>query len=80
MKNIRVRFFAIFRENAGVETYQHQTRSETTMELFKEMTGIFPGLSIETAALVAINDTMAGWEQQLSDGDEVLFFPPVAGG
>jgi molybdopterin converting factor small subunit len=29
---------------------------------------------------VAINDEMAGWEALLQDGDEVLFFPPVAGG
>jgi len=39
-----------------------------------------PGLKTEAAALVAINDEMAGWETPLTDGDEVLFFPPVAGG
>ena len=37
-------------------------------------------LKTEAAALVAINDEMAGWETALSEGDEVLFFPPVAGG
>jgi molybdopterin converting factor small subunit len=30
--------------------------------------------------MVAVNDEMASWDSSLSDGDEVLFFPPVAGG
>jgi molybdopterin converting factor small subunit len=29
---------------------------------------------------VAINDEMSGWDAPLADGDQVLFFPPVAGG
>ena len=50
------------------------------LELFTEMTRRFDGLEHEPAALVAINDHMVAWEQGLSDGDQVLFFPPVAGG
>jgi molybdopterin synthase sulfur carrier subunit len=30
--------------------------------------------------MVAINDEMSDWNAALTDGDEVLFFPPVAGG
>ena len=41
---------------------------------------LFPGLVREAAALVAINDEIVGWGQAIEDGDEVLFFPPVAGG
>ena len=37
-------------------------------------------LHTEAAALVAINDEMTGWETILNESDEVLFFPPVAGG
>ena len=29
---------------------------------------------------VAVNDSLVDWNAQLSSGDEVLFFPPVAGG
>ena len=29
---------------------------------------------------VAINDELAGWDSGISEGDIVLFFPPVAGG
>ena len=35
---------------------------------------------IDTSSLVAINDEMVQWDSPFSDGDEVLFFPPVAGG
>jgi len=37
-------------------------------------------LRTQAAALVAINDEMSGWETALNEDDEVLFFPPVAGG
>ena len=49
-------------------------------ELFELMTAKHENLHAETAALVAINDEMSDWETRLEDMDEVLFFPPVAGG
>jgi molybdopterin converting factor small subunit len=33
-----------------------------------------------TRCKVAINDELADWNVVLTAGDEVLFFPPVAGG
>ena len=33
-----------------------------------------------TRCKVAINDELAAWDVELRSGDEVLFFPPVAGG
>ena len=55
MKSVRVRFFAIFREQTGVEVHDLQSDSLTTGDLFKELAGIFPQLKAEAAALVAIN-------------------------
>ncbi len=80
MKTITVRFFAVFREAAGVGSKTLTTGSADAAELFSEMTRQYPGLAPEAAALVAINDEMVAWDQPLEDGDEVLFFPPVAGG
>jgi molybdopterin converting factor small subunit len=33
-----------------------------------------------TRCKVAVNDEIKDWNVALSPGDEVLFFPPVAGG
>ena len=80
MKQVRVRFFAAFREAAGVETRDVSSSAVSVGALFTEMTTQLDGLRHEPAALVAINDEMASWDSAFDDGDEVLFFPPVAGG
>ena len=78
--NVRVRYFAAFREAAGCETETLATSAGSAAELFAECAERHAGLQSYSSSLVAINDEMAGWEAVLHDGDEVLFFPPVAGG
>jgi molybdopterin converting factor subunit 1 len=75
-----VRYFAAFREAAGIESESVETSAATAAELFEECSGRHESLQSFSASLVAINDEMSTWEAVLSDGDEVLFFPPVAGG
>jgi len=77
---IRVRYFALFREQTGCASESVEFKLETAAELFQLMAEKYDSLKTEAAALVAINDEMAGWETVLHEGDEVLFFPPVAGG
>ena len=77
---IRVRYFAIFREAAGIDAEWVETRAANPRDLFDEVAASHPGLQHEAAALVAVNDEMSDWGASLEDGDEVLFFPPVAGG
>lgn len=77
---VRVRYFAVFREVTGVETEVVDTGASSARELFSQMADRHADLHFEAAALVAVNDVMADWETALSEGDEVLFFPPVAGG
>lgn len=77
---IEVRYFALFREQTGIESESLEWSGGTAAQLFKEMAEKYAALMPEAAALVAVNDEMAGWETPLADGDKVLFFPPVAGG
>lgn len=77
---IKVRYFALFREQTGCATENVDCAAGTAAELFQLMAEKHPALKPEAAALVAINDEMAGWETSLVEADEVLFFPPVAGG
>lgn len=77
---IKVRYFALFREQTGCASETVDWSGGTATELFQSMAGKHTALKTEAAALVAINDEMSGWETALNEGDEVLFFPPVAGG
>ena len=77
---VRVRYFALFREQTGCASESVNWSGGTAASLFKMMAGKHPALQNQAAALVAINDEMSAWETALNEGDEVLFFPPVAGG
>lgn len=77
---VKVRYFALFREQTGLASESVDWSGGTAAELFQEMVGKHAALMPEAAALVAVNDEMAGWETSLAEGDEILFFPPVAGG
>ena len=79
MKNT-VKYFALFRDQAGCESEQVEWAGGTAAELFGLLDERHPLLKQEAAALGAINDEMASWESALKDGDEILFFPPVSGG
>jgi len=77
---IEVRYFAAFREAAGIDSESVETQTSTPAALFAECARRHPELPRLSASLVAVNDEMSDWQRPLTDGDEVLFFPPVAGG
>ena len=80
MKTITVRYFAMFRENAGIAEETLTLDLATAADVFaatRERHGSEEPLG---HCKVAINDVMADWESPVNDGDTVLLFPPVAGG
>ena len=80
MKSIKVRYFAAYREETGIGSETVNTGAGTPAALFAECAARHVGLQSYSSALVAINDEMSDWNTALCEGDEVLFFPPVAGG
>jgi molybdopterin converting factor small subunit len=80
MKQVEVKWFAAYREATGAASEHVKTAAGTAAELFEEMLALHQGLKGFSGAMVAINDEMAEWKSPLADGDQVLFFPPVAGG
>lgn len=80
MIEITARYFAAFRERAGRDKEQLTTNARTAAELYAELAGRHGFADSMTRCKVAVNDELADWNVELTAGDEVLFFPPVAGG
>ncbi len=79
-KTIRVNYFALFREQSGCANESCSTEAATLSELYDELR-IKYGFSMPQQNLrVAKNAEFCTWDAVLSNGDEIAFIPPVAGG
>lgn len=77
---VRVKFFAIFREMLGIKNETKEIADGTTVEqLWLEYAARHPRTANMRAAY-AVNQKIAKPEYVLRDGDEVGFLPPVSGG
>ena len=80
MRRLNVRYFAMLREQAGRSAEELETQATTPRELYDELRRR-RGLTLAPEFLrVAVNDEFGDWRSPLSDGDTVVFLPPVAGG
>lgn len=79
-KTVTVRYFAVFRDRAGRDSETIETSAADTLALFRELVDRHGTDDPRGHCKVAINDVMADWDSPVTDGDNVLLFPPVAGG
>ncbi|GAA5186998.1 molybdopterin synthase sulfur carrier subunit [Ferrimonas gelatinilytica] len=81
---IKVLFFAQIREVIGVDKVEVEATENLTADDLRQQLlarGDKWRLALEDRnVLVAVNQTLSGWDTELSVGDEVAFFPPVTGG
>lgn len=81
---ITVRFFAMLKGLAGVESAQYDIKTPLTVgELKTMLKKDFPGLAgmLESRSLlVSVNQEFARNGTAVNDGDEVGFLPPFSGG
>jgi molybdopterin-guanine dinucleotide biosynthesis protein A len=79
-RRVTVQYFALLREQAGRGTESLVTAARTPRELYAELAQRYP-FSLDPAVLrVAINSEFGDWSAPLTDGDSIVFIPPVAGG
>ena len=77
---LKVRYFALLREQAGRGEESLESAAATPRELYAELQAR-RGLKLAPEFLrVAVNDDFGSWSQALQAGDTVAFLPPVAGG
>ncbi|MGI9260850.1 MAG: MoaD/ThiS family protein [Woeseiaceae bacterium] len=79
-KRLTIRYFAGFREHAGVGEESVEIDVSTAGELFEQLKHRHGSAEPLGHCKVAINDEMADWDAPVAEGDVVLLFPPVAGG
>ncbi|MDX1403080.1 MAG: MoaD/ThiS family protein [Woeseiaceae bacterium] len=79
-KRITIRYFAGFREHAGVGEETLSLEANTARDVFELLKDRHGSQEPLGHCKVAINDEMADWTTAINDGDTVLLFPPVAGG
>jgi molybdopterin converting factor subunit 1 len=80
MTTIRIQYYALLREQAGVSRETVQTNAADAAALYEELRQRYSFSLSKSQLRVAINGEFADWESALSEGQDVVFIPPVAGG
>jgi molybdopterin converting factor subunit 1 len=79
---VRLLFFAVLRDIAGTDTRDLAlTEGTTARDVWQSLRSQYAKLAdYAQPPMIAVNETYAGPETVLRDGDELAFIPPVAGG
>ena len=80
IKKIHIQYYALLREERGVNHETVSTSAETVKNLYLELQKKFRFKLSTDLLRVSVNDEFAGWETPLKSGDKIVFIPPVAGG
>jgi molybdopterin synthase sulfur carrier subunit len=79
-KTVKVRYFALLREESGLSQETIQTSAATLSDLYEELK-VRHHLSLPAGRLrVAVNDSFTSFADPVKDASEIVFVPPVAGG
>ena len=80
MKTVHVRYFALLREQRGLDEERIATGAGDAGELYEELRRRHRFTLPAARLRVAINEEFQPWTSAIRDGDAVVFIPPVAGG
>jgi len=80
LRRVRVEYYAMLREQAGVNDETIETSARTPAQLYAELARRHAFDIGRERLKVAVNAQFRDWSAILEDGDEVVFIPPVAGG
>ena len=80
-KNIHVRLYATYREQAGSGKLDVAITGDTVADVIAQLLEDVPSLPRTFKPhLIAVNDEFASPQYPLKEGDEVALYPPVSGG
>jgi len=77
---ISIEYFALLKEQRGCSSETIETVAKSPALLYSELKSRYSFSLNPDSLKVAVNEDFADWDSTLSDGDTVVFIPPVAGG
>ena len=77
---IDLNHYALFREAAGCSRETVELDSPDAAALYDQVKTRLGVTLCRSQVRLALNDAFVDWSTPLSDGDTVVFIPPVAGG
>jgi molybdopterin converting factor subunit 1 len=77
---VRLEYFALLREQRGLDAETVETACRTARELYREVSASHGFTLPEDRVRVAVNNAFAPWDTALAANDTVVFIPPVSGG
>ena len=80
MKTIQIQYYALLREERGIQSETHATESDTAFQLYAELSAKHKFSLTCNQLTLAINEEFKPWDSTITSGDSVVFIPPVAGG
>jgi molybdopterin synthase sulfur carrier subunit len=77
---VHVRYYAKLREDAGGPRETIETQAATVADLWRQV-ALTHSFDLDASVVkAAVADEFCPWDQGLTEGCEVVFMPPVAGG
>ena len=80
MKTVHLQYFALLREQRGLSLETLATSAATAAALYDELRARHAFTLPSERLRVAVNGEFAPWTTPLTDGAQIVFIPPVAGG
>ena len=77
---IHIQYFALLKDQSGTSDETLETSVDTPSTLYSELKEKYQFTLGQDSLKVAINDEFSDWTTPLTDGDSIVFIPPVAGG
>ena len=80
MARVTVLYFASLRDTAGVASETVESGAADLRALYEELQARHGFVLPADRLRVATNGAFARWEDELREGNEIAFIPPVSGG
>lgn len=78
--SVSVSYFAILREERGLEQETLSTSAETVGQLWESLRESHKFTLSRDLLRASVNEELVSWNHKIEEGDHVVFIPPVGGG